>query len=78
MSQEVEKVQSSVDEMELYAAVNKKFRQVYTRQEHMKTFKTYDRLEVNCVHCFCGWHTSASPSAASVDATQARVCPLLL
>ena len=78
MSQEVEKVQSSVDEMELYAAVNKKFRQVYTRQEHMKTFKTYDRLEVNCVHCFCGWHTSASLSVASLDGTQARVHPLLL
>ena len=33
--------------MEMYAQVNRKFKQQYGRQEHMKTFKTYDRLEVS-------------------------------
>ena len=37
---------SSADEMELFAQANKKFRQTFNRQEHMKTFKTYDRVEV--------------------------------
>ena len=40
---------TSAEEMELYAAVNRKFKQVFTRQEHMKTFKTYDRIEVNYI-----------------------------
>ena len=39
-------MKSSADEMELYAQANKKFRQVFNRQEHMKTFRTYDRVEV--------------------------------
>ena len=39
-------MKSSADEMELYAQANKKFRQVFNRQEHMKTFRTYDRIEV--------------------------------
>ena len=44
--QDVETIKSSADEMELYAFVSRKFRQVYTRQEHMRTYKTYDRIEV--------------------------------
>ena len=32
--------------MEMYGAVNRKFKQIFNRQEHMKTFKTYDRIEV--------------------------------
>ncbi len=43
---DIQQMTSSADEMELYAVVSRKFRQVYTRQEHMKTFKTYDRAEV--------------------------------
>ncbi|CAH1785032.1 unnamed protein product [Owenia fusiformis] len=37
---------TSGDEMELYGAVNRKFKQVYVRQEQMKTFKTYDKAEL--------------------------------
>ena len=44
--QDVTQMHSSADEMELYAQANKKFRQVFNRQERMKTFKTYDRVEV--------------------------------
>jgi hypothetical protein len=32
--------------MELFAAVNRKFRYLFAQQEHMKTFKTYDLIEV--------------------------------
>ena len=45
-------MKSSADEMELYAQANKKFRQVFNRQEHMKTFRTYDRVEVTCYVTF--------------------------
>lgn len=38
-------VHNSADEMEMYAAVNRKFHAIFNRQEIMKTFKTYDRLE---------------------------------
>ncbi len=38
---------TSGDEMELYAAVNRKFRHIFNKQEQMKTFKVYDALEVN-------------------------------
>ena len=51
-SQNVETLNTSADEMEMYASVNRKFRQIYTRQEHMKTFKTYDRIEVSCLYIF--------------------------
>ena len=37
---------TAAEEMELYATVNRKFRQIFNRQEQMRTFKTYDRLEV--------------------------------
>ena len=40
--------------MELYAAIGRKFRTLFMRQEHMKTFKTYDRLEV----CSVGYKIS--------------------
>ncbi|XP_061178732.1 uncharacterized protein LOC133187394 [Saccostrea echinata] len=38
-------IHNSADEMEMYAAVNRKFQSLFNRQEVMKTFKTYDRLE---------------------------------
>lgn len=31
----------------MYAAVNRKFHTIFNRQEVMKTFKVYDRMEVN-------------------------------
>ena len=42
---------TAAEEMELYATVNRKFRQVFNRQEHMRTYKTYDRLEVCDIYC---------------------------
>ena len=36
----------------MFAAINRKFKQIFGRQEHMKTFKTYDRIEVNILHSF--------------------------
>ena len=44
--QNLEGVHNTADEMEMYGAVNRKFKQIFNRQEHMKTFKTYDRIEV--------------------------------
>ncbi len=48
---------TSADEMELYAETCKTFRSVFSRQETMKTFKTYDRVEVrelrSAAVCFC-------------------------
>ena len=35
------------DEMELFASVNRKFRHLFSRQEHMKTFRVYDMVEVS-------------------------------
>lgn len=35
------------DEMELFAAVNRSFRQLFAYQEHMKSFRTYDLIEVS-------------------------------
>ena len=35
-------MQTSGDEMELFASVNRKFRHTFAQQEHMKSFKTYD------------------------------------
>ncbi|KAK2144748.1 hypothetical protein LSH36_734g02004 [Paralvinella palmiformis] len=43
---DVENISTAAEEMELYATVNRKFRQIFNRQEQMKTFKTYDRLEI--------------------------------
>lgn len=48
----MDKIHSSVDEMELFAAVNRKFKQIFTRQEHMKKFKTYDLAEVLELRCY--------------------------
>ncbi|KAK3103240.1 hypothetical protein FSP39_017753 [Pinctada imbricata] len=42
---DLESINNSADEMEMYAAVNRKFRHLFNRQEHMRTFKTYDRIE---------------------------------
>jgi hypothetical protein len=52
--QDLDKVDNSSDEMELYAAIGRKFRTLFMRQEHMKTFKAYDRLEV----CSVGYKIS--------------------
>jgi hypothetical protein len=40
------RMQTSGDEMELFAAVNRKFRYIFAQQENMKTFRTYDVIEV--------------------------------
>ncbi|XP_074645051.1 uncharacterized protein LOC141901606 isoform X2 [Tubulanus polymorphus] len=42
---DVDSIKHSADEMELFGAVNRKFKQIFTRQETMLCFKTYDRLE---------------------------------
>lgn len=47
--QDLNSVHNSADEMEMYAAVNRKFHAIFNRQEIMKTFKTYDRLEVKLI-----------------------------
>lgn len=39
-------MQTSGDEMELLAAVNRKFRHIFARQEHMKAYRVYDIAEV--------------------------------
>ena len=44
--QNIEDVQTTADEMEMYAAVLRVFRKAFLRQETMKTFKMYDCLEV--------------------------------
>lgn len=36
------RMQTSGDEMELFAAVNRKFRHLFAQQEHMQSFKIYD------------------------------------
>ncbi|KAG5450886.1 Coiled-coil domain-containing protein 162 [Clonorchis sinensis] len=38
----IQAIRSSADEMELFAVINRKFRQIFGRQEEMLTFKTYD------------------------------------
>ena len=35
------------EEMEVFALVSRKFKQIFQRQEHMKTFKTYDLMDVS-------------------------------
>ncbi|XP_064604712.1 uncharacterized protein LOC135469969 isoform X2 [Liolophura sinensis] len=45
ISYDVQNVTTSAEEMEIYSMVNKKFRQIFGRQEHMKTFRTYDTFE---------------------------------
>ena len=48
--QDVENINSPADEMELYANVSRKFRQIFARQEQLRTFKTYGKSEVSV--CF--------------------------
>ncbi|KAK3588936.1 hypothetical protein CHS0354_023696 [Potamilus streckersoni] len=38
-------IHNTGDEMEMFAEVNRKFKQIFLRQEHYNTFKTYDRIE---------------------------------
>lgn len=42
----LEGIRNSADEMEMFGTINRKFKQIFTRQESMKTFKTYDRIEL--------------------------------
>ena len=42
-------MQSPGDEMELFTAVNRKYRYLFAQQEHMKVFKEYDVTEVSIV-----------------------------
>ena len=51
--QNLDGVHNTADEMEMYGAVNRKFKQIFNRQEHMKTFKTYDRIEVGYFLSIC-------------------------
>lgn len=60
---ELDKVDNSSDEMELYAAIGRKFRTLFLRQEHMKTFKAYDRLEVGQEN----WGSDSSTHALRKD-----------
>ena len=46
MLQNLSNMQTSGDEMELYASVNRKFRHIFANQENFKSFRTYDSLEV--------------------------------
>ena len=46
IKQNLAKMQSSGDEMELYVAVTRRFREIFAEQEHMKSFKIYDFVEV--------------------------------
>ncbi|CAH8539605.1 unnamed protein product [Dicrocoelium dendriticum] len=38
----VQAIRSSADEMELFSVINRKFRQIFNKQEEMLTFKPYD------------------------------------
>lgn len=61
---DLDKVDNSSDEMELYAAIGRKFRTLFMRQEHMKTFKAYDRLEIGQEN----WGSDSSTHALRKDA----------
>ena len=49
--QDMQRMSSGGEEMELFSIVTKKFKQVFARQEHMKTFRTYDFTEVQIWSC---------------------------
>ncbi|XP_041348511.1 uncharacterized protein LOC121368057 isoform X2 [Gigantopelta aegis] len=46
ISYDLESVKNSADEMEMFAAVSRKFKQAFQKQEHMRVFKLYDRTEL--------------------------------
>ncbi|KAL5014657.1 hypothetical protein ScPMuIL_008927 [Solemya velum] len=46
LNTDLDQVHNTADEMEMFAAVNRKFKQIFTRQELMKTYKYYDHLEL--------------------------------
>lgn len=65
--QDVNSIQSTADEMELFAVVNRKYKHFFIKQEHLLTFRMYDYFEVSldvflvwfvagCVCCYpvCG------------------------
>jgi len=47
-------METPAEEIELFALVNRKFKTLFTRQESMKTFKMYDRVEAK-VETRGGW-----------------------
>ncbi|KAK6176827.1 hypothetical protein SNE40_015054 [Patella caerulea] len=42
---DLERIHTNADEMEMFAAVNRRFKYSFTKQENMKNFKMYDKLE---------------------------------
>ncbi|XP_048257717.1 uncharacterized protein LOC124151794 isoform X2 [Haliotis rufescens] len=42
---DLDSIRSTADEMELFAAINRRFKHIFIKQEHMNTFKMYDRVE---------------------------------
>ncbi|XP_070191909.1 uncharacterized protein [Littorina saxatilis] len=42
---DIHSIQSTSDEMEMFAAVNKKYKHFFIKQEHLLTFCTYDHFE---------------------------------
>ena len=40
------RLQTTGDEMELYAAVTRRFKLIFSQQEQMKKFRIYDLVEV--------------------------------
>ena len=50
--QDVNNIQNTADEMELFALVNRKYKHFFIKQEHQLTFRTYDYVEVSlCLVC---------------------------
>ena len=50
LSQNISHMKTSGDEMELFAAVNRKFSLIFAQKEHMLAFRTYDAVEVGYRH----------------------------
>lgn len=54
--QDVNSIQNTADEMELFALVNRKYKHFFIKQEHQLAFRTYDYVEVSLnvfVLCAC-------------------------
>ncbi|XP_012939634.1 uncharacterized protein LOC101845475 [Aplysia californica] len=45
ISFDLSSVHNSADEMEMFGAVNRRFKHIFVKQEHLNSFKTYDRIE---------------------------------
>ncbi|KAL8592205.1 hypothetical protein ACOMHN_030880 [Nucella lapillus] len=57
-------VQNKADEMELFAAVNRKYRHFFNKQEHLLTFRRYDHFESGSE----GWGSDSPNRALLKDA----------